>query len=359
MKLHKVSSRVYANWDDETGGNVGIIELSDRAIAVDAQYPGSARKFRAAIPKVTKKPLSHLLLTHIHSDHVFDNMVFKDLEIVSHRRLWEKMKTSLKNDWAPGNLEKMLETYRKDAPERWWLFEGLEIVVPTITFTEKWEIDGVEFINLGGHSDCSSVVYVPDDKTLFAGDLLFVGRFPWAEDPTANPDKWIEAFKAILKRDIETIVSGHGRARYPGSLDSPLGWALLTRHLIDVDSDDPEVLVLFHGLGGDHLAFAGAVLVANEPQPPEPLSLVLDDDGLAIGDNAGEPPAVITRGLALDDLALVYLEADPGVRMDALDLLAVLEAVEVDPVLDVAKVHRHDVRGAIDHSPQPSHLCLS
>jgi len=210
MKLNKVSSRVYANCDGETGGNVGIIELSEGSVAVDAQYPGSARKFRAAIPKATKKPLSHLLLTHVHGDHVFGNMVFKDLEIVSHRRLWEKMETSLKNEWAPGNLETMLETYRKDAPERWWLFEGLEIVLPTITFTEKWEIDGVQFINHGGHSDCSSVVYVPDDKTLFAGDLLFVGRFPWAGDPTADPDKWIEAFQTLLKMDIAAIVPGHG-----------------------------------------------------------------------------------------------------------------------------------------------------
>ncbi len=210
MKLHKVSSRVYANCDGETGGNVGIIKLEDSNLAVDAQYPGSARKFRVAIPKVTKKPLSHLLLTHVHGDHVFGNMVFKDLEIVSHRRLWEKMETSLKNEWAPGNLEKMLETYRKDAPERWCLFEGLEIVLPTITFTEKWEIEGIEFTNHGGHSDCSSTVYVPDDKTLFAGDLLFVGRFPWAGDPTANPDKWIEAFQSVLKMDIETIVPGHG-----------------------------------------------------------------------------------------------------------------------------------------------------
>jgi len=224
MKLNKVSSRVYANCDGETGGNVGIIELSEGSVAVDAQYPGSARKFRAAIPKATKKPLSHLLLTHVHGDHVFGNMVFKDLEIVSHRRLWEKMEVSLKNEWAPGNLETMLETYRKDAPERWWLFEGLEIVLPTITFTEKWEIDGVQFINHGGHSDCSSVVYVPDDKTLFAGDLLFVGRFPWAGDPTADPDKWIEAFQTMLKMDIEAIVPGHGPLCDLEEVERQLAW---------------------------------------------------------------------------------------------------------------------------------------
>ncbi len=224
MKLHKVSSRVYANWDGDTGGNVGIIELSDSAVVVDAQYPGSARKFRAAIPTSTSKPLSHLLLTHIHGDHVFGNMVFKDLEIVSHRRLWEKMEKGLKKEWAPGNLDKMLETYRTETPERWWLFEGLEITLPTITFTDKWEIEDVEFMNHGGHSDCSSTVYVPEDRTLFAGDLLFVGRFPWAGDPTANPDRWIEAFQAMLKMDIETIVPGHGPICDLDEVERQLAW---------------------------------------------------------------------------------------------------------------------------------------
>ena len=224
MKLHKVSSRVHANWDGETGGNVGVIELSDTAIVVDAQYPGSARKFRAAIQRVTGKPLSHLLLTHIHGDHVFGNMVFRDLEIVSHRRLWEKMEEGLKKEWAPASLEKMLETYRTETPERWWLFEGLEIVVPTTTFTDSWEIEGVKFTHHGGHSDCSSTVYVPDDRTLFAGDLLFVGRFPWAGDPTANPDHWIESFQAMLKMDIETIIPGHGPLCDLDEVEKQLAW---------------------------------------------------------------------------------------------------------------------------------------
>jgi cyclase len=224
MKLHKVSDKAYANWDGETGGNVGIIKLDDEALVVDAQYPGSAKKFREVIPTATEKPLSHLLLTHIHGDHVFGSMVFKDLEIVAHKRLYEKMEKNLENEWAPGNLEKMLMTYKKDAPERWWLFEGLEIVLPTVTFKEKWELDGVEFIHMPGHTDCSSVVYIPDDLLLFAGDLLFVNRFPWAGDPTADPNKWIESFQRILDLDVDKIIPGHGPPCDKGEVEKQLMW---------------------------------------------------------------------------------------------------------------------------------------
>ncbi len=200
MRLDQVSPRVYANCDGKTGGNVGIILMEDFVAAIDAQYPVSGADFRRSIPTVTDKPVTHLILTHIHGDHVFGNQAFEDCEIVSHRRLREKMEENLETEWAPGNLEKMLE--------------GLRIVLPTSTYDERYALDGIEVIHLPGHTDGSAVIYVPRDRTLFAGDLLFAKTFPWAGDPTADPDEWIISFKAILEMDVDTIVPGHGPVCY-------------------------------------------------------------------------------------------------------------------------------------------------
>ncbi|UCD44215.1 MAG: MBL fold metallo-hydrolase [Candidatus Bathyarchaeota archaeon] len=178
MRLDKVTERVYANCDSETGGNVGIVLMDDAVVAVDAQYPVSAYRFRESIATVSPKPVTHLLLTHVHWDHVFGNQAFEDCTIVSQRRLKEKMEENLRGEWAPGNLEKMLEDIKANRPERAWLFEGLRIVLPTETFEERYTLPGLEFINLGGHSDCSSVVYVPEERVLFAGDNLFAKTFP-------------------------------------------------------------------------------------------------------------------------------------------------------------------------------------
>ena len=224
MRLDRVSERVYANCDGETGGNVGIVVLDDAVVAVDAQYPVSAADFRGSIPTVTDKPVTHLLLTHDHGDHVFGNQAFDDCEIVSHRRLKEKMEGNLRTTWAPGNLEKMLEDIKVNRPERAWLYEGLRIVLPTKTFEERYAVDGVEMTYLGGHTDCSSVVYVPDDNVLFAGDLMFAETFPWAGDPTADPDVWIEAYKTIIGMDVETIVPGHGPLCDKGEFEVQLAW---------------------------------------------------------------------------------------------------------------------------------------
>ena len=210
MRLDKISDRVFANTKGETGGNIGIILLEDGVAAVDAQYPVSGADFRRSIPLVTSKPVTHLLLTHCHGDHVFGNQAFEDCEVVAHRLLKEKMEENLRTVWAPVNIKRMFEEVRMNRPERAWLYEGLRIVLPTKTFDERFTLNGVEMIHTGGHTAGSSVIYVAHDHVLFAGDLVFAETFPWAGDPSANPDKWIEAFKAILDMDIETIVPGHG-----------------------------------------------------------------------------------------------------------------------------------------------------
>ena len=203
---------------------MGIILMEDSVAAVDAQYPVSGADFRRSIPTVTDKPVTHLILTHIHGDHVFGNQAFEDCEIVSHRRLREKMEENLETEWAPGNLERMLEDIRENRPERAPLFEGLRIVLPTSTYDDRYSLDGIEVIHLPGHTDGSAVVYIPGDRTLFAGDLLFAKTFPWAGDPTADPDEWIDSFKAILEMDVDTIVPGHGPVCDKGEIEIQLEW---------------------------------------------------------------------------------------------------------------------------------------
>ena len=210
MKLDHISDHVYANLSGETGGNVGIIELKDRVIAVDAQYPVSGRHFRSSIAFVTAKPVTHLCLTHYHGDHIFGAEAFADCEIVAHRWLKAKMEENLQSVWAPEYREQFLADIKANRPENLWLYDGLRIVLPTQVFDDRLELDGVEMIHLGGHSADSSIVYFSEDRVLFAGDLIFAQTFPWAGDPSADPDQWIRAFTHLLKMEIDTIIPGHG-----------------------------------------------------------------------------------------------------------------------------------------------------
>ena len=224
MKLDKVTDRIYCNTEGKTGGNVGCITMDKSVAAVDAQYPVTGLDFRNSIKKVTKKPVTHLLLTHYHGDHVLGNQAFEDCEIISQILLREKMVENLKTVWAPGNLEKMLEDVKTNRPERAYLFEGLRIVLPDLAFQKKITIDEVEMISLPGHTDCSSIVYDKRDKVIFAGDLMFAETFPWAGDPTANPDDWIKAFKILIDMDVDTFIPGHGPLCTKKEFRTQLSW---------------------------------------------------------------------------------------------------------------------------------------
>ena len=92
-------------------------------------------------------------------------------------------------------------------------FSGITPVPPNRIFVGELELrvgdKEVVLIELGpAHSRGDAVVWLPDDKTLFTGDLLFKDSHPiiW-EGPVSN---WIAALHRLLDMDIETVVPGHG-----------------------------------------------------------------------------------------------------------------------------------------------------
>lgn len=97
------------------------------------------------------------------------------------------------------------------------LFEDFDFtcdtVLPNRTFQDQLEIlvgdKKVVLIELGpAHTRGDAVVWVPSDKTLFTGDILFKDAHPivW-QGPVSN---WINGLYRLLEMDIETIVPGHG-----------------------------------------------------------------------------------------------------------------------------------------------------
>ena len=61
---------------------------------------------------------------------------------------------------------------------------------------------------VGGHSSASIVIYVPEDRVLFAGDNIVTGQLPFTANCRFGP--WIELLRHIEEMEIDTIVPGHG-----------------------------------------------------------------------------------------------------------------------------------------------------
>lgn len=90
----------------------------------------------------------------------------------------------------------------------------MELVLPNQTFTNEITLQGTKrcaklFTLGGGHSFCDAMLYIPDEKVIFMGDLLFVNCHPTFFEES-DPVKWSKILKKVERLEIDVAVPGHG-----------------------------------------------------------------------------------------------------------------------------------------------------
>ena len=188
--------------------NAGFVVTSKGVVVIDALgSPALAAELIAEIAKVTPQPVTHVIVTHYHADHIYGLQEFKarGAKILAHRRALEY----LNSDTA----RLRLEVSRKDlAP---WVNENTRLVE-----ADEW-IDDQRELPVGdtrytlipagpSHTPEDLIVYLPQHKVLFAGDLVFSRRIPFVGQ--ADSKGWIAALDQLLQLDSAVIVPGHGPA---------------------------------------------------------------------------------------------------------------------------------------------------
>jgi len=204
--------------------NAGFVVTPAGVVVIDALgSPELARRLLVEISKVTQKPIHTVLLTHYHADHIYGLQVFKDLgaRVVAHGAAREY----LTSDTARLRLESSRQ-------ELWpWVDEKTRLVP-----ADEW-LTGPKMLTIGGvrfdiqpvgpsHTAEDLVVYLPKQKVLFAGDLVFRNRIPFVGQ--ADSRHWIEAMQSLLNFDTRWVVPGHG----PISNDPKVDMILTRDYLI-------------------------------------------------------------------------------------------------------------------------------
>jgi glyoxylase-like metal-dependent hydrolase (beta-lactamase superfamily II) len=213
FELQQVSERTVAIIDQENlRSNAGAVVLDNFVVAIDSTMkPPAARAFKQKLERQFDLPVRFFLLTHYHADHVFGVAPFKDTCVIGSTELTANILKRKDTEWSPEAIERWKQN-NPDADTTW--LDEVEIIVPTLSFQGRVEIrDGdlrVELVCAGGHTNCSTYAYVPSEKVLFAGDLMFAESFPYAGDPTCDPDRWMDVFRDFLSLDFEELVPGHG-----------------------------------------------------------------------------------------------------------------------------------------------------
>jgi glyoxylase-like metal-dependent hydrolase (beta-lactamase superfamily II) len=184
--------------------NAGIVIGDDGVLVMDATAgPIHAKNFIAAIRKITDKPFRQLINTHHHSDHVGGNQYFMPVEIVAHPYVREEV---LKTVATTPPLWAKREGFAEGTEER-------KVVAATATFEGKltyyYGKTIVELITMTpSHTWGDTVVYLPQHKIMWAGDIGFFYVVPFFQN--AHVPKWLEILDKINAMDVETIVPGHG-----------------------------------------------------------------------------------------------------------------------------------------------------
>lgn len=241
--LEKLAEGVYAAIATPGGYaicNAGIIDLGDATLVLDPfMTPEAARDLRKTAEELTGRTVTYVVNTHDHNDHIGGNQVFRDATIISTKAtkaLIAKLhpeEIASSKEYAPRRLEILAQRdtsgmtpYEKGEHLRWLgYFEGmvrsldsLTTVLPTKTFSRQMTLRGkslsAELVCHGtGHTPSDLFLYLPEQRIIFSGDLLFIENHPWLGD--GDPEKWAVYLDELAAIRPRIIVPGHGPVGTP------------------------------------------------------------------------------------------------------------------------------------------------
>jgi glyoxylase-like metal-dependent hydrolase (beta-lactamase superfamily II) len=221
--LHDLGNGGFA-WLQPDGGwgwsNAGLVVDGDQSLLVDTLFDKPLTRqmlsaMRDAAPGATNR-FDTLVNTHANGDHCNGNDLVTGAEIIASRAC----ATELANE-DPAMMLKMMER----APDMGEVgeffvhcfgafdFTDIHPTLPTRTFEGELEVKvgdkDVLLKQVGpAHTAGDILAYVPEDRLIFTGDILFIEGHPilWA-GPVSN---WIDACDYMLSLELENVVPGHG-----------------------------------------------------------------------------------------------------------------------------------------------------
>lgn len=221
--LHDLGNDIYAYLQPDGSwgwSNTGLVVDGEESLLVDTLFDNHLTRdmlktMRDAVGRKAKD-IDWVVNTHANGDHCHGNHLIEGAEIIASTAAAAEMEQI---------TPELLAELMRAAPDMGEVgeyfihcfgafdFDGIVHTPPTQTFSgDKIVQVGAKDVHLmevgPAHTAGDVLAYVPTDKTIFTGDILFIDGTPimWA-GPASN---WIAACDRIMALDVDHIVPGHG-----------------------------------------------------------------------------------------------------------------------------------------------------
>ena len=210
VEVEKLKDNFYVLRGQGGGGNTAVFVQANGITVVDTKNPGWGAPILAKIKELSPKPVTTIINTHTHGDHVSGNVEFPaTVDVVTHVN-------------TKANMEKMApvtgigQPGATPPPNIFTQNNGRGL--PKRTFTDRMTLgSGADQIDLHyfgrGHTNGDAWVVFPALRIVHAGDIFSGKNLPLLD--TNNGGSGVEMADTLLKahtalaKSVDTIITGH------------------------------------------------------------------------------------------------------------------------------------------------------
>lgn len=204
-----------------SGGNTIVFVRSDDLVLVDTKVPGQGDAIMEQVRAISDKPITMVINTHSHPDHVGSNSYFREnhgVQVVAQANTAARMQAE-GGPFPPNTVDMEFANYRQIG-------------------------DGEDRIELhyfgAGHTDGDAFVVFPEDRTMMAGDI-----YAWHMSPLIDPGSGgsMLALPTTVTAayynvpEIDRVIAGHGSVH---TREEFLSWVTFNRGLVQIAEETAQ-----------------------------------------------------------------------------------------------------------------------
>jgi cyclase len=209
--MRQLSKHLFAETEFQWA-NVGAAVTEEGVVLIDCPVrPTDSKRWQEELRSLNPLGIRYLIATDFHGDHCTGSAFVKGATFIAPQLVYEKISGAKGRDTSFKGM--FVETLR----EKGYVEEANEITdavlpLPKICFEETLTLHfpplTFEIRRMGGHTPACSVVYVPEERVIFTGDVVMDSRCPGMGE--ANLSQWVKALDWVECLPVDHIVPGHG-----------------------------------------------------------------------------------------------------------------------------------------------------